>query len=427
LLVLIALGFTLAGILIAGFHSPVTTVKRLLACLLGLIVAEELVGMTVHGLAQGQLTRQTPMLPFYAGLIVLAFLVLSYAWATVPLAHCRFPAILVMYALMGAWIIQAVPNPSIDVWYLQQEACQLLLDGKNPYTAEYDYPLAKNTPYFYGPDVLKNGRIQSFPYPPLSLLLSLPGYALMGDVRWSMLIAMLGTAAFLVATGRRLGLVPGHWVELATVALLCHPRGLTVLEAAWTEPFVGLAASFCTYVFLGNRSWLWGLALGLFLSVKQYGVLWIPSFYMAGCLRKHVIGIAMGIIATVIVPFYISSPSGLWRGTIAFQINQPFRNDALSVLALVARSTGIQLPSLVGFGAAAVVVVSVLWFSSKKLTKIPITGAATFLAFFVFNKQAFLNYYWFVSVLLAQAIIVSVAEDEKRCRYEHFLGTADGR
>jgi hypothetical protein len=33
-----------------------------------------------------------------------------------------------------------------------------------------------------------------------------------------------------------------------------------------------------------------------------------------------------------------------------------------------------------------------------------LAAAATYLAFFVFAKQAFFNYYWFVSVLLVVAV-----------------------
>src|SRR5438067_13369117 len=97
-----------------------------------------------------------------------------------------------------------------------------------------------------------DGRVQSFPYPPLSLLLAVPGY-LVGDVRWSLLAALLGTAALVVATGRRLGLPAGHPAELAATALLCHPRGLLVLETSWTEPFVALGLTATVWAMAGTR------------------------------------------------------------------------------------------------------------------------------------------------------------------------------
>jgi hypothetical protein len=43
-----------------------------------------------------------------------------------------------------------------------------------------------------------------------------------------------------------------------------------------------------------------------------------------------------------------------------------------------------------------------------------LAGGATYLAFFVFAKQAFFNYYWFVSVLLAIAVRVAASGPGKR-------------
>ena len=40
--------------------------------------------------------------------------------------------------------------------------------------------------------------------------------------------------------------------------------------------------------------------------------------------------------------------------------------------------------------------------------------AAVFLAFFVFNKQAFLNYYWLVGSLIVLAIVPAIADEVAR-------------
>ncbi len=73
--------------------------------------------------------------------------------------------------------------PHIDVWDFQQDSTAALMHGQNPYTVHY-----RN---IYGPGVdLGPGTVVdgwttfSFPYPPLTLLLDIPG-RLIGDVRWS--------------------------------------------------------------------------------------------------------------------------------------------------------------------------------------------------------------------------------------------------
>src|SRR5207248_266262 len=80
--------------------------------------------------------------------------------------------------------------------------------------------------------------ILSFCYPPLSILLALPGYYLAGDVRWSLLAATGLAATLLVAAGRRLGLPAGHRGELGAALLLFHPLTPIVVSRGWTEPFV---------------------------------------------------------------------------------------------------------------------------------------------------------------------------------------------
>ena len=174
------------------------------------------------------------------GVAVLAVPALA-SYSRIPLMppRLRFPWILAVTLLLGGLMIRAEPEPYIDLWYMQQRACGLLLLGENPYAALYPniYPDEGH----YGAAVLRGHSILSFCYPPLSILLALPGYCLAGDVRWSLLAATGGAATFLVAAGRRLGLPAGHWAELGVALLLLHPM----------TPVVVLAGG-------QSRSWHWG-------------------------------------------------------------------------------------------------------------------------------------------------------------------------
>jgi hypothetical protein len=107
-------------------------------------------------------------------------------------------AMLLVHAGIGLWVLRATPSPGVDVIAFQQEACQALVAGHDPYaiTFENDYPSR-----FYGPGLVGNGRLLfGFPYPPLSLMLVLPGYAL-GDVRYAHWVAMT-LAGALIAHAR---------------------------------------------------------------------------------------------------------------------------------------------------------------------------------------------------------------------------------
>ena len=98
--------------------------------------------------------------------------------------------------------------------------------------------------------------------------------------------------------------------------------------------------------------------------------------------------ILAGLIA---LPFFAWDPQAFWKGVVAFQFQQPFRRDSLSVLAAIAAATGVELPAAIGFIVAACVAALCFWRAKPGIGHAALTGSAFFLAFFLFNKQAFLN------------------------------------
>src|SRR5262249_40930729 len=142
-----------------------------------------------------------------------------------------------------------------------------LMHGQNPYAMRY--------PDIYGPAGEVYGHELSdshwmkvgFQYPPLSLLMALPGKLLFGDVRYS-LLAALTVAGALIGRTR-----PGRIPALAAALLLFTPRVFLVVEQAWTEPFPILCFAAVIYTACRRAGepppWL----LGLMAAAKQYLVL----------------------------------------------------------------------------------------------------------------------------------------------------------
>lgn len=349
--------------------------------------------------------------PARLGVVLIGLLVLSYAWQRVPGGRWRFPVVLLVYGLLSIGLVRSWPRPGIDVWRLQEDAASHLLHGENPYAAEYPNPYQDEE--FFGPEILKGGRIQSFPYPPLSLLLVVPGH-LIGDVRWSLLAAVLTAAALMVAAGRRLGLRPGDPAELAIIAFLCHPRGWFVLEMGWTEPLLLLAVSAGVWAMAAGRGRLSGLALVMVVTLKQYGMLWMPPAWASRRLRWRDLLAGIVCAGLVVVPFILWGPAAFWRGVVGFHLHSPFREDSLSVLAAVKRSTGYQLSAAWGFAAAGAAAWVVLRGPARGVSHAVLGGAAVLLAFFAFNKAAHLNYYWLAGALLALAVSTAAAQAQTR-------------
>jgi hypothetical protein len=350
-------------------------------------------------------TSGGPPLPGFRWMAVCALVVLSAYLCThlrASLVQARFQILLVCFLVMGIAVLRNSPQPWVDVWVVQQGGAQALSLGRDPYSMSYPNIYGALTSKMYAPQLLQNNRLIAYAYPPLTVLLNLPAFSLFGDIRVVSLLAMVG-AAFALARA-----LQGPTGELAGLFILFQPRSFFVLEQAWTEPLVLAAFAFALWAVLrAPRQWvLLGLALGLLLASKQYApLLLLPLFLLiAPEQRWRSLGLAAALVCAVTLPFLIWDAQGLFRGVVQMQFLQPFREDALSLLALYQHRTGAPPP----FGAApafvaAAVVLAVTLRRRLHAGLAVSAAAAAWLVFVLFNKQAFCNYDWLGAGLLGTA------------------------
>ena len=141
---------------------------------------------------------------------------------------------------------------------------------------------------------------------------------------------------------------------------------------------------------------------GAFLALKQYLVFALPAAWLLLDRPPQWRGLATflargALVGTVItLPFVLWNPAAFWHSVVTLQFHQPFRPDALSVLSWWT-SRGHDAPSaLVAFAMAASASAIAVWRLPRTPAGFAMVTAVTFFAFFVFNKQAFCNYYFFV-------------------------------
>ena len=324
--------------------------------------------------------------------------------------HAGILALLATHLALGIWTIrtQPAPSPMIDVYMFQRDSVAALLAGINPYAITFPNPYA--TGVYYGPDMVVDGRLMfGFVYPPLSAFLSVLGEWVGGDVRYAQLGAMTLAAACMAYTRR------GRLGGLAAGLYLFTPRNLFVLDQSWTEPFVVLFLA-ATVWCAARHPRVAPYMLGLFLAVKQYAVLALPLALLIGRPPMTFAGFrrlavpAVVVAAVVTLPLALWEPAGFLRAVVELQFYQPFRPEALSYLGPLA-GPDRQPPfgTGVAFAVAAVVMGLALWRAARTPAGFALGVAALFLAFFVLNKQAFANYYFFV----IGALCVAVAATER--------------
>ncbi len=210
----------------------------------------------------------------------------------------------------------------------------------------------------------------------------------------------------------------GRLGALAAGLYLFTPRNLFVLEQSWTEPFVVLFLA-ATVWCAARHPRVAPYVLGLFLAVKQYAVLALPLALLVGRPPMTFAGFrrtavpAVVVAALVTLPLALWEPTGFLRAVVELQFYQPFRPEALSYLGLLA-GPDRQPPfgTGVAFAVAAVVMVLALWRAARTPAGFALGVSALFLAFFVLNKQAFANYYFFV--VGALCVAVAAAEPAER-------------
>jgi hypothetical protein len=296
-------------------------------------------------------------------------------------------------------------DPHIDVFLFQEDAAWALTHGINPYVFKYPSIYPPGTPY-YGPGVVDANGILTVgcPYPPLSILLTLPGYLLGGDVRYSHLLAM-GLSAGLIALVPRMSgsdRASRTAAPLAATLLLLMPRAIYVLDLSWTEPLLVLMFSL---VMLSALRWPKALpvTLGLYLSTKQYTVLTLPLLPLLIDRPNHwrtlwrLLLKAFLVVLAINLPFMLWNVRAFYRALVEFQLMQSFRNDALSYLVFIRRH-GLETPLPAWISLVPLVVMIPVCL--RRVTSSPAGFAAAVtvvhLVFFAFNKQAFCNYYYFV-------------------------------
>jgi hypothetical protein len=336
-------------------------------------------------------------------------------------ARLRYPILLIMlvaFALIAvAQFRSRYPWPGIDVFYFQQQSSEVFVYGRNMerlpaivhghnfYALRFHNVYEPNTPY-YGPGVVdKNDFLTyGFPYPPLTLLMDLPGFLLGGDIRFSLVGSTVLSAA-LMAMAR-----PGKIAVLAATLFLLTPRALYVVDLAWTEPMLALTFSLVMFCACRCRKML-PYALGLFFATKQYTVLSLPALLLLvdvpdrwAQLRGMVLR-AGTVVAVITVPFFLWNPRDFVRAVAYWQLIQPFRVDALSYLVWIYHHNGHHRPPIwTPFVAIIPAAGLAVWRGAR--TPAGFAAAVTLinLAFFAFNKQAFCNYYYFVMATSCWAV-----------------------
>lgn len=319
--------------------------------------------------------------------------------------------LLLGFGLCGFAVLRFMHVDEGDFMVFQREASLALAAGKNPYAMTFPNIYGDHSP-FYGAELSVNGVLQfGFPYFPLMLLWVAPAQLLMSDFRYAHLLAMLLAAVFVMA------LSPSRVVAATAFFMVFCAPAFYVLQSGWTEPLPAMLL--CANVWLASRGARFqGAALGVLVAAKQYLIFALPLLFLlppsgASTNKAHwkSLAAAVAVAALITLPFMLWNVRAFWWSVVELQFHQPFRDDALSYLALLKSLGGPQLSSMISFLATA----GAIFFCLRRAPHTPAGFAASValvhFVFFIFNKQAFVNYYYFVFAMLCCATAAAHVEN----------------
>lgn len=291
------------------------------------------------------------------------------------------------------FVVYVALNPGIDTFHYMEIAAEEFINNRNPYLVSFaDYYNGKYKDVYGGKYV--------FNYWPISLYLCSFSKLIFSDVRYIMVIFQLFLGIVLLMNSCR---NRNHKVWLYFYLLwILNPVVAFVNIQAWVDAFAPLFL-LLTVVFLQRKKFLVSaFALGLLASIKLYYCFTVPFMlifiwsHQKKFFLKYVALTFFGFIVTF-VPFLLLSPNELFYNTVIYFTKSQLRLESLSYTAYLKYFHNIDLSRI---GLLLSILFLLLGYAKsflKKLNLLQVLQVMNFsyLAFFLFSKQAFCNYYYY--------------------------------
>ncbi|MEO6575290.1 MAG: hypothetical protein ABIP89_15700, partial [Polyangiaceae bacterium] len=311
----------------------------------------------------------------------------------------RFALFAILVVACGCEVIAVSPHPHIDVWTTHTNGARAFLHGENPYTTVWTGdtgPGHDPIPYVYPPTTIYAFSVGLF----------------LGDVRYTTLacLVLTGLAMRALARGPR-DRAPGKSSFLEDAPALffwLNPKLFFVLEQCWNDPIPLTLISLAVLAHTRKRAMLTAILLGLAVTAKQSMFWLVPlgGVLLGFRLRQWIAFLAFAVAPEL--PFVLWNFRALKYANFDFLVGQPPRLDALTPINWLYRHFAIAPSGLPGtlLGASAVGASLLRLKRTAPLFVLAVT--LSYFLFFVFNKWAFCNYYFFLAGLASLAAAASI-------------------
>jgi hypothetical protein len=328
----------------------------------------------------------------------------------VPWFGARLAGLFVLGAALRAGTLYASPDPVVDVFVWLRDAPGHLLQGQNPYAAEYESPYGTERAEIYGVDEPADRRPAA--YPPLPILLAVPFRAVGADVRWVNVIADLLAAGALFQTARRGGsLLAG---ALLSGIYLNLPRTPFLIEQAWYEPLLAALLGWGLYLAEWGQAKAGCLLLAFGLSAKQYGLMLLPAVWRGRRREWPCLALALAVVVGgVFLPFFLWGPKDFLSIVLFKHLNRPPQYASLTLLSGLHDLFSLDGPRWAAFLPGLLLIGWLAWRTPPGGTATGLWMGTSLLVFCLCHSQGYFNYFYLCQYLWLLGIAGCV-----RCGYQ---------
>jgi hypothetical protein len=269
-------------------------------------------------------------------------LIILAAAVALVLVMCQLPghALAASLLLVGGACVATViasPAPRIDVWEMYQAVARGLLHGHNVYTQHWS------------PELPDQATIYAY-FPGAAVVLT-PFYALFGDVRFGVILALLVSAVLIGRVAR------DPRAAMFGALLLLFPYLTFSVEQSWSEPLTLVALLLMVWAVKSDRRGWAMVAFAVLLTFQQYDLVFVPiaAFWTDFGVKRTALSVAAA--AAFIVPWALAAPHAFVQGAIVYNIHYAFASRSLSLFHGASEVSGsfAFVLLLIGVGLALMV------------------------------------------------------------------------
>lgn len=313
-----------------------------------------------------------------------------------------FVLLLSLAAILRLSFIYVSPNPRMDTYDIIKLGSAGLIKGVNPYQMTF---ITINEPNY------KNIEPNYFSYTPGVLIFSVPAVLFFKDQRIFFAIANIITSILIYLIIKRNKKIPNIYSFTLPLIFLFNPSSYFIILRGWTDPVVILFLTLIATSLVFKKFKNSALILLAIIATTKQTLIFIPLFFLSywqkGLRALFTIVILSGFI---VIPFVIWSPKDFLQDTVLFHFKNPVRHEALMINNLYYFLSGSDIPPIILISIIVITGVFILKKQQRTAEEIYLSMGLWYFTFFLFNtKQAFVNYYYFISSLILLYIALKIS------------------